>query len=563
MSQEPAREIDQQLLAEMARVTHGLSPASLSQAMTAWWMTLLSSPGQQLQLLQHAQQLGIGWMLTSREPAQDGRFADPAWHPWPWSDMARLHEAVSQWWQAATQLDGMSPHAREQISFFARQWMDMLAPSNALLTNPQAMTRALETRGDSLRHGWELARQDMRVSMGVAEPETPPPGPRNGLATTPGEVVMRNHLVELIQYAPTTSKVHAAPLLVVPSCIMKFYILDLSPHNSMVRWLVEQGHTVFMVSWRNPDAGDAGIGFDDYVRQGVIEPLAWIHRSCRQPVHLAGYCLGGTFASVAAAALSREHPARPVTPLASLTLMAAETDFSEPGEMGVLIDEAQVRMLEAMMARQGFLSGRQMAGSFQFLHARYLVWARRTQRWLLGEDVVGNDLMAWNADVTRMPATMHSQYLRHMYLDNALANGRYCFEGEPVNLRDIGVPLYAIGTEKDHVSPWKSVFKIHQLVDVDVRFVLTSGGHNAGIVSEPGHSGRRYRVADTAADGLRPTAEQWQQGAGETANGSWWEDWHQWLSRHASGPLRPARQAPVDPELGPAPGRYVMVRYAD
>lgn len=563
MSTEPAREIDQQLLADMARFTHGLSPASLAQAMTAWWTNLATSPGQQLALLSLAQQLGIGWMLSSREPAQDGRFSDPAWHPWPWSDMARLHEAAGQWWQAASQLDGMSPHAREQMGFFARQWLDMLSPSNALMTNPQAMARAQQTLGGSLRRGWELARQDVRAELGVSDVDAPPmPGPGNGLATTPGQVVMRNHLVELIQYAPTTPKVHAAPLLIVPSCIMKFYILDLSPHNSMVRWLVDQGHTVFMVSWRNPDAGDAGIGFDDYVREGVIEPLAWVHAHCRQPVHLAGYCLGGTFAAVAAAALSGANPVQPRTPLASLTLMAAETDFSEPGEMGVLIDEAQVRMLEAMMSRQGFLTGRQMAGSFQFLHTRDLVWARRTQRWLLGEDVAGNDLMAWNADVTRMPATMHSQYLRRMYLDNALANGRYCFEGEPVNLRDIQVPLYAIGTEKDHVSPWRSVFKLHQLVDVDLRFVLTSGGHNAGIVSEPGHAGRRYRAADTAADGLRPTPEQWLEGAQAHA-GSWWEDWDQWLAGHAVGPQHAARPPATDKALGPAPGRYVMVRYAD
>ncbi len=555
--------LDDAVLATLARLTAGLSPSSMIQAMTAWWTSLASSPAEQSRCMAVTFQLMLDhWGGRDREPT-DTRFSDRRWHGWPWLTMARTHETATQWWEQVTRIDGMPDHAREQMSFYARQWLDLLAPSNLLATNPHALGKAMETLGGSLHQGWLLALEDLREAA-TADP-TPKdmaltPGAK--LATTPGQVVLRNHLVELIQYAPTTSKVQAAPIFIVPSCIMKYYILDLSPHNSMVRWLVDQGHTVFMVSWRNPDAADAHLTFDDYVRQGVLEPLALIHALCRQPVHLVGYCLGGTFAAVAAAALAREHPPQPVTPLAGLTLMAAETDFSEPGEMGVLIDEAQVKMLEAMMGSQGFLSGRQMAGSFQFLHARDLVWARRTQRWLLGEETAGNDLMAWNADVTRLPATMHSQYLRRMYLDNALANGRYRFEGRPVNLRDIRAPLFVVGTEKDHVSPWRSVFKIHQLADVPIRFVLTNGGHNAGIVSEPGHAHRHYRWGDTASDGARPTPEQWLQQA-TACEGSWWLAWSDWLTQRATGPEVAPRHPDSSAGLGAAPGHYVHVRYAD
>ena len=554
---------DQIALATLARWTCGLSPASMAQAVTAWWTSLASSPAEQLRCLDLARRLMVDRWAVDHQTPSDSRFSDTLWHQWPWRGIARNHETATQWWEQVTRIDGMPAHAQEQMVFYARQWLDMLSPSNHLGTNPRAIQRAVETLGASLHQGWQLAYEDLKDAVAPSPlPKDPDLVPGASLATAPGQVVLRNHLAELIQYSPTTRKVHAAPVLIVPSCIMKYYILDLSPHNSMVRWLVDQGHTVFMVSWRNPDAGDAHLTFDDYVRQGVLEPLASIHAICRQPVHLAGYCLGGTFASVAAAALASEQPAQPVTPLASLTLMAAETDFSEPGEMGVLIDEAQVKMLEAMMARQGFLAGRQMAGSFQFLHARDLVWARRTQRWLLGEEAAGNDLMAWNADVTRLPATMHSQYLHRMYLDNALANGRHCFEGRTLNLRDIRAPMFVVGTEKDHVSPWRSVFKIHQLTDVPIRFVLTNGGHNAGIVSEPGHPHRHYRWSDTAADEVRPTPDQWMQQAA-SCEGSWWLAWNNWLTQRATGPEVAPRLPDSSAGLGCAPGRYVHVRYAD
>lgn len=557
-----AEALDGQALAALSGWSQGLAPASLVPAAAAWGASLACAPGTQMHLWQQAARLGHEWIASGGKPREDGRFADPSWQQWPWAALAGLHETADQWWREAGQIEGVSPHVREQIAFYARRWLDLFAPSNTLLTNPQALHKAIDSRGASLVTGWQLLQEDtLRALAKPARAADTPLAPGRELATTPGRVVMRNHLVELIQFEATTPKVQATPLLIIPSCIMKYYVLDLSQHNSLVRWLVGQGHTVYIVSWRNPDKSDAAIGFDDYVRQGVLDSLTWVRRANGQPVHLAGYCLGGTLAAVATAHLCRPDQPADAAP-ASLTLLAAETDFSEPGEMGVLIDEAQVRMIEATMKRQGFLSGRQMAGSFQFLHAADLVWARRTQRWLMGEDLAENDLMAWNADTTRLPATMHSQYLRRFYLDNALANGRLRFEGRPVQLRDVRIPMFVVGTEKDHVSPWQSVFKIHQLASGDLRFVLTNGGHNAGIVSEPGHAGRHFRVADTLASDGRPTPPDWLLRA-DAHEGSWWTAWHAWLSEQAPARTVPARPVPVDPMLPAAPGDYVMVRYDD
>ncbi|TNF56168.1 MAG: alpha/beta fold hydrolase [Burkholderiales bacterium] len=558
-----AEALDGQILAALARWSQGLAPASLLPAAAAWGTSLASSPGTQLQLWQQAVRLGQDWWSAGGRPQENGRYSDSAWQRWPWAPLAGIHEAAEHWWHQATRIDGVSPHVKEQVGFYARQWLDMVAPSNHLMSNPQALHRAIGSRGASLAKGWQLMQEDIMHMVGqTARPIPQGLVPGQELATTQGRVVMRNHLVELIQYEAATPRVQAAPVLIVPSCIMKYYILDLSRHNSMVRWLAEQGHTVYIVSWRNPQASDAGIGFDDYVRLGVLDCLSWVRQACDHPVHLAGYCLGGTFAAVATAHLCRRPAPAPQDVPASLTLLAAETDFSEPGEMGVLIDEAQVRMIEAVMKRQGFLSGRQMAGSFQFLHAADLVWARRTQRWLMGEEVVDSDLMAWNADTTRLPATMHSQYLRRFYLDNALANGRLRFEGDTVQLRDVRLPLFVVGTEKDHVSPWRSVFKVHQLVAGDVRFVLTSGGHNAGIVSEPGHAGRHFRMADTRSSDSRPTPQEWLC-VSQTHQGSWWTAWHDWLGGLAVADPVPARPVPFDPLLPQAPGSHVMVRYND
>lgn len=596
--------LDRQAAAVMARLWSGLSPVSLALASTDWALNLASSPGSQVRLVQHAWKQGAdwfsdagsaviaqagawlpGWHAGAGGPAvpatplaaalaEDQRFAAPAWQLPPWRLLATAHKSCEAWWLQACSLRGMQLHSRDQMRFYGLQLLDMLAPGNVLASNPEALQLAWQTGGQSLLHGLGHMLGELPAARGWhAEARAPSGiGPGSGLAMTPGRVVMRNALVELIQYRPATPEVHAEPVLIVPSCIMKYYILDLSPHNSLVRWLVGRGHQVYILSWRNPDQSDALLGMDDYVHDGVLAALDHLHCATGRPVHLAGYCLGGTFAAIAAAALGGGdaracHPAvetgmADAGPLASLTLLAAETDFSEPGEMGVLIDEAQVHQLEEVMAARGFLSGREMAASFQFLHSRELVWSSRTRRWLLGADEQPSDLMIWNADLTRLPAVMHSQYLGSCFLRNDLAEGRYLFQGQPVSLRDIRVPVFAVGTVKDHVSPWHSCYKVHRLVSAEVTFALTNGGHNAGIVSEPGHPGRHYQLLTTPLGQPWRTSGEWLQAA-PRFEGSWWSAWDRWLQEKGSGGQVAARMPPEDEALGPAPGRYVMVRYED
>jgi polyhydroxyalkanoate synthase len=573
-----AEALDGHLHAMAAPAWGGLSPITLALAGMDWALHLATQPTRAAQLATRA------WTETlaatrdawtqAHAPAElserpdDQRYQAEAWRTWPAAWSARQHLAAERWWRDATRLRGMNAHHQDVVGVFARQWLDMLSPANAGLANPEVLARTLTTRGGNLQAGARHALDAWRVRQGLPALDAPAGRfePGRDVALTPGRVVHRNALVELIQYTPTTDRVQAEPVFIVPSWIMKYYILDLSPTNSMVRWLVAQGHTVFILSWRNPDEGDALLDMDDYLQLGVFDALAAIHRLVpRQAVHAAGYCLGGTLLAIAAAALARpagvQGGAR-LPALASVSLLAAETDFSEPGEMGVLIDESQVALLEDMMAERGYLTGRQMAGSFQFLHSRELVWSATLRELWMGEALRPNDLMAWNADTTRMPAAMHSQYLRRLYLHNELALSRYCVEGQPVSLRDLTAPVFMVGTEKDHVAPWRSVYKLHALCDTELTFVLTSGGHNAGIVSEPGHAGRHWLQATREPDDAWRAPEAWQAAA-ERHEGSWWTAWDRWLKQHGSRRTVAARPAQAVPGLPAAPGRYVMQRYLD
>jgi len=573
-----ARALDQSLHAAAAPWFGGLSPVSLALAGMDWGLHLATQPAETARLATEAWRLSAqasldAWSETVRprdssERPDDLRFQAEAWQAWPWPWVVHQYLAAERWWGEATQLRGMTTHHRDMAGVFARQWLDMLSPANAGLASPEVLAQTLAQRGDNLRAGWDHAVDAWRLRQGL--PPLQDHGqhfvPGEDVAVTPGEVVYRNHLVELIQYHPQTPRVQAEPVFIVPSWIMKYYILDLSPHNSLVRWLVSQGHTVFILSWRNPDARDALLDMDDYLQLGVLAPLAALgERLPGQAVHAVGYCLGGTLLSIAAAALARPRrvqEAGRLPQLASLSLLAAETDFSEPGEMGVLIDESQVTLLEEMMAERGYLTGRQMAGSFQFLHSRELIWSATLRELWMGERLRPNDLMAWNADVTRMPAAMHSQYLRRCYLRNELAESRYEVEGAPVSLNDMAWPVFLVGTEKDHVAPWRSVYKLHRLCDAEMTFVLTSGGHNAGIVSEPGHPGRRWRQATRPRGGAWVPPDDWC-GRAESHEGSWWTAWHDWLLAHGSGRQVAARAIGRSDSLAHAPGTYVHQRYDD
>ena len=585
LSDTDARQLDEFVHQQISRATLGLSPISLALACIDWALHLAVAPGKQLQLAQRALQLTLDELqrplhandAASAEHTDDTRFADPAWSQWPYSTLKDSFKAGDRWWQEATQVEGMSPHRQHMVSFFARQWMDALSPSNWPLTNPQVLAHSLETAGQSLLKGMELFMRDWQQSTlpSTANPAGLAPLPYavgKDVAITPGKVVYRNHLIELIQYAPSTDQVAAEPILIIPSPIMKFYILDLSAQNSMVHYLVAQGFTVFMISWRNPDQDDRDLGMEDYLVGAVMQALRQTAAIAQAPaVHAMGYCLGGTFLAIVAALMGADEfvaaqsasasVESPLPELASVTLLAAQTDFSEAGELGIFIDDDQLKTLREQIARTGYLSGRQMAGSFQFLHSKDLVWSRNTQRYLMGVDDIGSDLMSWNTDTTRLPQRMHSEYLDNLFLRDDLTQGHYKVSGVPIALKNLNMPLMVVGTVRDHVSPWRSVYKIHLFTDTDTTFILAAGGHNAGIISEPGHPRRSYQMNQVAAGADWVDPDEWISRA-PRFEGSWWEAWSAWLQQHSSARIA-ARSIDQNRALCDAPGEYVLVRYAD
>lgn len=565
--------LDRMVNAAMARLTAGVSPLALPAAYLDWGMHLAMAPGKQLELLRKAHRKMIRLGLYAAHCAaqgghdgaciapleQDRRFSDPAWQAPPFNMIYQSFLLTQQWWHnAMTGVRGVAPHHEAVVEFTTRQILDIFSPSNNLLLNPVALQQTINERGMNLLRGFGNFIEDTQRNL-LGRPPVGTEDSRVGetLAVTPGRVVLRNRLIELIQYAPTTDKVQAEPILIVPAWIMKYYILDLSAQNSLVKYLVDRGHTVFIISWKNPDYGDRDVGFDDYRRLGVMAALDAVSAICpQQKIHAAGYCLGGTLLSVAAAAMARDGDDR----LASMTLLAAQTDFSEAGELTLFIDENQVTFLEDMMWEQGFLDTKQMAGAFQILRSNDLIWSHIMKDYIAGEREPMSDLMAWNADQTRMPYRMHSEYLRRLFLDNDLAEGRFRVGDRPIALTDLRMPIFAIGTEHDHVAPWHSVFKIMRLTDTDVTFLLTSGGHNAGIVSEPGHPHRHYRLAhhnehDPFIDPDRWLAET------PTQTGSWWPAWADWLAARSGGMVPPPPMGNATagyPALGAAPGEYVF-----
>ena len=371
-----------------------------------------------------------------------------------------------------------------------------------------------------------------------------------------GKVVFQNELIELIQYYPTTGKVRPEPILIVPAWIMKYYILDLSPQNSLVKFLTGEGFTVFMISWRNPGPSDREFAFEDYRKLGVEAAVATIGDIVPdRQIHALGYCLGGTLLSIAAATMARDGDTR----LKSVTLLAAQTDFTEAGELTLFINESQVAFLEDMMWDRGVLDTTQMAGAFQLLRSNDLIWSKLTRDYLMGERAPPSDLMAWNADATRLPYRMHSEYLRGLFLHNDLAEGRYLVEGRPIALSDLHAPMFVVGTVHDHVAPWKSTYKISYQVEADVTYLLTSGGHNAGIVAPPGEPGHSCQVRTKAADAPYIGPDEWLK-LTPKVEGSWWPEWVRWLTTKSGELCEPPRMGVGNadsPTLPDAPGDYV------
>lgn len=566
--------IDRLLHASLGRATLGVSPPALALAYADWALHLAASPGKQQKLIEKALRKTTRFALhaarTVADPdtppcieplPMDRRFRAEAWRRWPFNLTYQSFLLTQQWWHNATcGIRGVSPHHANVVSFVTRQLLDVFSPSNFLPTNPELLETTAREGGENLLRGAVNFAEDWERAV-AGRPPLGSAAIRVGrdLAVTPGKVVYRNHLMELIQYAPASEQVQGEPLLIVPAWIMKYYILDLSPDNSLVRYLVQQGHSVFMISWRNPGVEDRDLGLDDYRRLGIEQALKVIGEILpERKVDAVGYCLGGTLLAIAAALLARRGDDR----INSLTLLAAQTDFREAGELSLFIDDSELAFLEDIMWDQGYLDTKQMAGAFQLLRSNDLVWSRLLHSYLFGRREPMTDLMVWNSDATRMPYRMHSRYLRSFFLRNDLAEGRYEVEGKPVVLSDIRVPIFAVGTESDHVAPWRSVYKIRLATDADVSFLLTSGGHNAGIVSEPGHPRRRYRLAHHKADEKYRDPDSWFAHT-PVSEGSWWPAWQAWLAARSAGrTAAPPMGAPDKgyPPLEDAPGSYVLQR---
>jgi polyhydroxyalkanoate synthase len=565
-----AAELEHALRAQLAGVTEGLASDAYTTAWWDWYLNLVKQPPKQAEIMQDAvAKLVDTWDFGLKaaagnplSPAEgDSRYGDDAWNQWPFNVYARSYRNYVDWWQKAwSNVPGVTPESERTLDFMARNALETISPANYLATNPELLDVTRAEAGQNLVRGFGNWLEDIERTFGGKGPSgTEKFVVGRDVAATPGKVVMRNGLVELIQYSPATESVFAEPILIIPAWIMKYYILDLSAGNSLVRFLVSKGHTVFVVSWKNPNASDRELGMDDYLSLGIRASVDAVSRIVPdKKIHSVGYCIGGTLLSIAAARLAADGDGR----LASVTLLAAQQDFSEPGELSVFISPGQLDMLEAAMNRTGVLKSEQMGAAFSLLRSRDLLWTPAVKNYLRGKRESPNDLMAWNADGTRMPSRMHAEYLRRLYLENALARGEFQAEGHRVDLAAIQIPMFVVGTETDHVAPWQSVYKARGLTrSADYTFLLTSGGHNAGIVSGPAHPRRRHRVRTwlTAGEALAPQA--WIE-ATPPQPGSWWPVWQRWLEQHST-------QAQVPPPtlgsaaagysaIADAPGDYVL-----
>ena len=570
------QDFDREFRAQVAEMTAGLAPTAFATAWADWAMHLALSPARQRELQQHvmeraqdtwafALQALSGAPLSPGEGFEgkaDRRFAAPDWSQFPFNVYARAYQNNAALLEGAVQeVGGVTDYHSQLMSFAVRMLLDSSSPSNYLASNPELLALTQSEQGQNLVRGVEHMLEDMqRTVQGIGPVGSEEFEVGKSVAVTPGKVVFRNELIELIQYSPTTKDVFAEPILIVPAWIMKYYILDLSPRNSMVKYLVDQGHTVFMMSWKNPNEEDRNLGMDDYLNLGFRAAMDAVSAIVpKRKVHTVGYCIGGTLLSIGAAALAHDKDER----IASITMFAAQTDFSEPGELAFFINPGQLAMLEATMHKKGVLESRQMGGAFAMLRAQDLLWQPMINNYLKGQRDKMIDLMAWNADGTRMPWRMHSEYLYRLYLDNELATNRFPVNGKLVRLSDIRVPMFIVGTEADHVAPWHSVYKTGNLVrSDDYSFLLTAGGHNAGIICGPVHPRRHYRLHTHRVADPHLAPEEWMETA-PRFEGAWWPAWQGWLAERSSSRVKPPAmggKAKAYQAIEDAPGQYVRQR---
>lgn len=539
-------------------------PQSLARAQAAFWENSLKI------LTYFNQRLTGAHPQPIAEPKPgDRRFADPDWSQDPYFDTLKQQYLLFYQWLEDMVLDteGLSAQERKKALFFTRRAVDAMAPTNFLFTNPEALHETIETRGENLVRGIQLALEDMERSHGRLAPRASPSGAfevgRN-LATTPGKVIFQNEMMELIQYTPSTESVRKTPLLIVPPWINKYYILDLTEDKSFIKWAVDQGHTVFVISWANPDQRHADAAFSDYMNKGPLAALDVIEQATGESqVNAAGYCIGGTLLACTLAYLAQTQKGKKKDRIKSATFITTLLDFGDVGELSVFIDEGLVSRLEHHMKDNGILHGREMASTFSLLRANDLVWQFAINSYLLGREPKPFDILYWNADCTNMPAAMHAYYLRSMYLENRLKEpGGVEMTGPDgkmvgIDLSTIKAPCYFLATRDDHIAPWASVLASTKLVQGPVKFTLAGSGHVAGVINPPKR--KKYGYWTNTEKTTDP--HDWRESATQHP-GSWWPDWGKWATRHA-GPKAVAPRKPGGKTLRPigdAPGEYVKKR---
>ncbi len=544
-----------------------LDPVNTTRAFQQIWLDAFSNPArawanysnfaQQYMQLMTSTTLKLWGLGQNTEPTiapekGDKRFNAPDWQQNPIFDAIKQSYLLTATTllKSASQVDGLDEKQQHRLTFYLRQFLDSISPTNTLFTNPQVIHETLQTGGQNLVKGMDNLMRDIKDGQ-IKMTDTDAFEPGRNLALTPGQVVYQNKLIELIQYTPTTEKVFATPLLFIPPWINKFYILDMQPKNSLIKFMVDNGFTVFVVSWKNPDASMEEISFDDYLTLGPLNALEAIKDITGSPkVNPIGYCVGGTLLSATIPYLAAQGDET----INAATFFVALQDFTEVGDTSVFIDEPQLAYMEGKMAERGYLDNRSMASMFNMLRANDLIWSNVVNNYLLGKEPPAFDLLYWNADGTRMTRVGHSFYLRNTYLENNLIKpNKVVLKGVPIDLKQIRQDVYAVGAQQDHIVPWKSAWRISQLASGPVRFVLGGSGHIAGVINPP-TKGRGYWTNDTPAESV----QQWFEGA-KHHEGSWWSDWLEWLKTRSGEQVPPPSMGnEAHQPISPAPGKYVL-----
>jgi len=560
----------EELLASFSETYENIDfdPFNLQNAYKEWLAATAADPQKAIEAnmalwqktAEHYQQTMMGFMGAPSEPVvtedrSDRRFRHEGWSEQPaFSAIKQSYLLMSQWMRdMVTDVEGLDEHTAEKITFFTERYIDAMSPTNFAATNPAVMEKIVETKGANLVHGLKNMLEDLEDGKGqlkIRMTDTTAFELGKNVAVTPGKVVFQNRMFQLIQYTPTTATVAKRPLLIVPPWINKFYIMDLQPKNSLLKWATDQGHTVFVVSWINPDESYAQVGFDDYVTEGVVTAVDAVEKETGESeINAIGYCIGGTLLATSLAYMKAKGDER----VKSATFFTAMLDFSDPGELGVFIDDEQICGLENKMEEQGYLEGGSMSGAFNLMRANDLIWSFYINNYLLGNDPRPFDLLYWNSDSTRMPAKMHAWYLRNLYLENKLCqpNG-VSIKGVDIDLSSIDTPVCFVSAVEDHIAPWLSTYKGAKLFSGDVRFILGGSGHIAGIINPPAAGKYNYRVTDDLPENPEAWAEQ-----AEKHDGSWWPEWDKWVKEKAPEQVEARQPGAVLTVLEDAPGSYV------